>query len=68
MKLICYVIGKLSMRLTKTVLAPIIDAIVTLGRLSLPLRDNRDDSKYHPKVGEYSTGGVGNFVEFLHSS
>ena len=65
MKLICYVIGNISMRLTKTVLAPIIDAIVTLGRLSLPFHDNRDGSKYQPKVGEYSTGGVGNFVEFL---
>ena len=65
MKLICYVIGNISMRLTKTVLAPIIDAMVTLGRLSLPFHDNRDGSKYQPKVGEYSTGGVGNFVEFL---
>ena len=36
-----------------------------MGRLGLPFRGHRDDSKYHPKVGEYSTGGVGNFVEFL---
>ena len=48
----------------RKVLAPIIDTIVTLGRLGLPFRGHRDDSKYHPKVGEYSTGGVGNFVEF----
>ena len=38
---------------------------MTLGRLALPFRRPRDDSKYHPKVGEYSTGGVGNFVKFL---
>ena len=43
----------------------IIDTIFTLGRLGLPFRGHHDDSKYHPKVGEYSTGGVGNFVEFL---
>ena len=39
--------------------------MVTLGRLGLAFRRHRDDSKYHPKVGDYSTGGVGNFVEFL---
>ena len=49
----------------RKILVPIIDTIVTLGRLGLPFRGHRDDSKYHPKVGEYSTGGVGNFVEFL---
>ena len=38
---------------------------VTLGRLGSPFRGHRNDSKYHPKVGEYSTGGVGKFVEFL---
>ena len=36
-----------------------------MGRLGLPFRGHRGDSKYHPKVGEYSTGGVCNFVEFL---
>ena len=36
-----------------------------MGRLGLPFRGHRDDSKYHPKVGEYSAGGVGNFAEFL---
>ena len=41
------------------------DTIVTLGSLSLPFYGHCDDSKYHPKVGECSTGGVGNFVEFL---
>ena len=38
---------------------------ITLGRLGLPFHGHRDDSRYHPKEGEYSTGGVGNFVEFL---
>lgn len=41
------------------------DTIVTLGSLSLPFYGHCDGSKYHPKVGECSTGGVGNFVEFL---
>ena len=49
----------------KKVLARIIDTIITLERLFLPFHDHHDDSKYHPKVGEYSTGGVSNFVEFL---
>ena len=46
-------------------LVPTIDKIVALGRLGLPFRGHCDDSKYHPKVQEYSTVGVGNFVEFL---
>ena len=49
----------------REVLAPIIDRIITLRRLGLPFRGHLDDSRYHPKVGEYSTGGVSNFVEFL---
>ena len=67
MKLICYVAENINMRLKKTVkyCPSKIDTIITLGRLSLPFRGHRDDSKYHPKVGEYSTAGVGNFVEFL---
>ena len=47
------------------VLDPIIDTNDTLGRLGLPFHRHCDDSKYHPKVGEYSTGGVCNFAEFL---
>ena len=35
----------------RKVLAPIIDTIITLGRLGLLLRAHRDDSKYHLKVG-----------------
>ena len=35
----------------------------------MALRGHRDDRKYHPPVGEYSTGsGVGNFVELLNFS
>ena len=47
------------------ILSPITNIVVTLERLGLPFRGHRDDPKYHPKVGEYSNGGVGNFVEFL---
>ena len=37
-----------------------------LGRLGLPFRGHRDDSKYCANVGEYSGGGVGNFIELLN--
>ena len=36
-----------------------------LERLGLPFHVHLDDSKYHPKFGQYSTGGVSNLVEFL---
>ena len=32
----------------------------------LPLRGHRDDSKYHPDVGNYSEGSIGNLVELLN--
>ena len=47
-------------------LAPIVDSVLFCGRLGLPLRGHRDDAKYHPEVGSYSSGGVGNFVESLN--
>ena len=47
-------------------LAPIIDSVIFCSRLGLPLRGHRDDAKYHPEVGCYSTGGVGNFIESLN--
>ena len=47
-------------------LAPIVDTVVFCGRLGLPLRGHRDDAKYHLEVGNYSMGGVGNFVESLN--
>ena len=36
-----------------------------LGRLGLSFRGHRDDSQYHPNVGEFSSGGMGTFVEYL---
>ena len=47
-------------------LIPVVEIIILCGRLGLPLRGHRDDSKYHPEVGEYSEGGVGNFIELLN--
>ena len=47
-------------------LAPIVDTVLFCGRLGLPLRGHRDDSQYHPDVGNYSSGRVGNFVESLN--
>ncbi len=44
----------------------IVDSVVFCGRLGLPLRGHRDVAKYHPEVGSYSTGGVGNFIESLN--
>ena len=41
----------------RRILNPIIDSVTFCGRLGLSLR------AYHPEVGNYSTGGVGNFVE-----
>ena len=46
-------------------LKPIVDTVILLGRLGLPFRGHRDDSQYHPNVGEYSSGGAGNFIECL---
>ena len=47
-------------------LAPIVDTVIYCARSGLPLRGHRDDSKYHPEVGSYSSGGVGNFIEALN--
>ena len=44
-------------------LKPIVDTVILLGRLGLPFRGHRNDSQYHPNVGEYSSGGMGNFIE-----
>ena len=46
-------------------LKPIVDIVILLGRLGLPFRGNRDNCQYHPNVGEYSGGGVGDFRECL---
>ena len=47
-------------------LVSIADTIKLCGRLALPLRGHRDDAQYHPDVGQYSSGQVGNFVELLN--
>ena len=49
------------------ILLSIIDLLKTAGRMGIPLRGHRDDSQYHPEVGERAThAGVGNFVELLN--
>ena len=50
----------------RKILRWITDTIIFLGRLGLALKRHRDDSQYHPDVGEYSTGNVGNFIELLN--
>ena len=57
---------KEEVRKNRQILNPIVDSVIFCGRLGLPLRGHRDDAKYHPEVGKYSTGGVGNFVESLN--
>lgn len=47
-------------------LLPIVDTIITCGRLGISFRGHRDDSQYHPEVGSFSRGGVGNFIELLN--
>ena len=49
-------------------LKPIVDTVILLGRLGLlfrAFRGHRDDCQYHLNVGEYSGGGVDNFIECL---
>ena len=51
----------------RKILRPIVDSVLFCGRLGIGLRGHRDDSKYYPEVGCYSTNGnVGNFVESLN--
>ena len=47
-------------------LIPIIDTFIYCGHNGLPLMGDRDDSKYHPEIALYSTGGVGLFNELLN--
>ena len=46
----------------RKILRSITDTIIFLGRQGLTLRGYRDDSQYHPDVGEYSKGSAGNFI------
>ena len=39
-----------------------------MGRVGFLFRGYRDASNYHPRAGEYSAGGTGNFVEFCQFS
>ena len=55
--------GRAKLKRIEKRLAPIIDTAKYLGRLGLAFRGYRDDSQFHQNVGEYSSGGVGNFVD-----
>ena len=51
----------------KKVLFTIIDAMKTKGKMGVPLRGHRDDSRYQPDVGEPANHpGVCNFIEFIN--
>ena len=51
----------------RKVLLSIIDVIKAIGKMSVPLRGHRDDSRYQPDVGEPANHpGVGNFIEFVN--
>ena len=50
----------------RQILVPIIDSIIFCGRTNTSLRGHRDDAQYHPNIGEYSDGRVGNFIELLN--
>ena len=47
-------------------LSSIANAVLYCDHLGLPLGGHSNDSKYHPEVGQYSIGGVGNFIETLN--
>lgn len=40
--------------------------MILCGRTDISLRGHRDDSVYHPSIGEYSRESSGNFVELLN--
>ena len=50
----------------RQILVPIIDSIIFCGRTNTFLRGHRDDAQYHPNIGEYSDGRVGNFIELIN--
>ena len=48
------------------ILLSVINLLKIAGQMGIPLRGHRDNSQYHPEVGEPTTHvGVGNFAEFL---
>ena len=52
-------------RKNRNKLKPIIGIVILFVRLVLPFREHKDDSQYHPNVGEYLNGSVGNFIKYL---
>ncbi|XP_065671863.1 52 kDa repressor of the inhibitor of the protein kinase-like [Hydra vulgaris] len=50
----------------RRLLLPIIETITLCGRLGLPLRVHRDNSKFHPGRSESPSPTAGNFIELLH--
>ena len=49
------------------VLLSIIDVIKTIGKIGVPLRGDRDDSRYQLDVGKPENyPGVGNFIELIN--
>ena len=57
---------KLEVSENRKILRSIIDTIIFLGRQGLSLRGIKDDSPYHPDVGDHSTESVGNVIEVLN--
>ena len=57
---------KLEVSKNRKIIRSLIDTIILLGRQGLALRGYRDNSQYHPDVGKYSAGSVGNFIELLN--
>ena len=46
-------------------LKSVVGTLILLESLGIPFRGDEDDSQYHPNIGEYSSGGSGNFIECL---
>ena len=45
----------------------VIDAIKTIGKMGVPLKGHRDDSRYQPDIGEPANyPEVGKFIEFIN--
>ena len=49
-------------------LSSIVDTVILCGSRGMALRRHRDDSQYHLKIGDYSTGQAGNFIDVMWSS
>ena len=54
-------------KMSNRILLSITDLLKTAGRMGILLKGHRDDSQYHPEVGEPTTDTVvGNFFELLN--